>query len=425
VLRLLGFIFACAIALADDWPEWRGRGRTGVWTETGILDRFAPEGLRVKWRAPVRGGYTGPSVAGGRVFVADYGDNAERLVALDERTGQLLWAHTWPANYRGIDYAYGPRATPTVDGDRVYALGAMGALHCLDVRSGRVLWQRDYVREFGAQVPAWGMTSAPLVDGDRLIAVAAGRPDAKVVALDKRTGREIWRALSSEESEPGYSQPIVIDAAGRRQLIVWHATAISSLDPATGRILWEHPFRITMNTPIATPVHAAGRLLVSGFFNGARLLRLYEKGYDLVWQPKTPSETRGDTLHALMNAPVIDGDYIYGICAFGQLRCLRLATGERVWETQAVTVERVRNASAFVVRHGGRYFINNDRGELIIAQFSPDGYKEISRTRLIKPTTPGGRREMGGVNWSHPAYANRHIFARNDEEIVCASLEAK
>jgi outer membrane protein assembly factor BamB len=422
-MRLWGLLALAALtAFAEDWPEWRGRGRTGVWRETGILEQFPAEGLRFRWRAPIRGGYAGPSVSGGRVFVTDYAGGIERLLALDERSGKLLWAHEWPANYRGLEYASGPRATPTVDGERVYALGAMGALRAVDTRTGRLLWKRDYVRDFAAEVPAWGMTSAPLVDGERLIAIAAGRPTAKVVALDKRTGREIWRALSSENSEPGYSQPILIDAAGRRQLIVWHASAIHSLDPATGRVLWEHPFKITMNTPIATPVYDAPHLIVSGFFNGARLLRLGEPGYELVWKAQVESETRGDTLHALMNAPVIDGDYIYGICAHGQLRCLKRSTGERVWESQAATVEQKRNASAFIVRHGGRYFINNDRGELIIARLAPQGYEEISRAELIKPTSPGGRRERNAVNWSHPAYANRHIFARNDEEIVCADL---
>ncbi len=411
-------------AFAEDWPEWRGRGRTGVWLDTDIADSLPSQGLRVRWRAPVRGGYAGPAVAAGRVLVTDYAAGVERLLALDERSGRLLWKDEWAADYRGLDYPVGPRATPTVDGDRVYALGAKGALRCLDTSTGRLLWARDYVRDFGAEIPGWGMTSAPLVDGDRLIVIAAGKPDAKVMALDKRTGREIWRALSSDNSEPGYSQPLIVTAAGRRQLIVWHATAVDSLDPETGRVLWEHPFKITMNTPIATPVYSAPHLLVSGFFNGARLLRLEDSGAELQWKPKVESETRGDTLHALMNSPVIDGDHIYGICAQGQLRCLRRATGDRVWESQAVTVERQRNASAFLVRQADRYFINNDRGELIIARLSPAGYQEVSRTELIKPTTAGGgRRERGAVNWSHPAYANRHIFARNDEEILCASLE--
>jgi outer membrane protein assembly factor BamB len=124
-----------------------------------------------------------------------------------------------------------------------------------------------------------------------------------------------------------------------------------------------------------------------------------------------------------VNTPVIDGGHIYGICSYGQFRCLRLSTGERVWETLAVTKEKARWASGFIVRNGDRYFINNDRGELIIARLSPKGYEEISRTALIKPTSnPGNRRELVNVNWSHPAYANRHIVARNDEEIVRYTL---
>ena len=147
---------------------------------------------------------------------------------------------------------------------------------------------------------------------------------------------------------------------------------------------------------------------------------------ELVWKGASDSAIDTDGLHALMSAPVIGGDYIYGICSYGQLRCLRLSSGERVWETQAVTGERARNASAFMVRNGDRYFINNDRGELVIARLTPTGYEEISRTFLIRPTSkPGARRALGAVNWSHPAYAQRHIFARNDEEIICASLAAE
>jgi outer membrane protein assembly factor BamB len=145
----------------------------------------------------------------------------------------------------------------------------------------------------------------------------------------------------------------------------------------------------------------------------------------LIWSSQSISEVKSDKLHALMSQPVIDGDYIYGICALGQLRCLHRATGERVWETQAVTVERVRNASAWIVRNGERVFIFNDRGELIIARLKPSGYEEIARTKVIKPTsTPGGRRELGAVNWSHPAFANRHMVVRNDEEVLRVSLDA-
>ena len=142
-----------------------------------------------------------------------------------------------------------------------------------------------------------------------------------------------------------------------------------------------------------------------------------------MWKGNSKSEIRTDGLHALITTPVIDGNYIYGICSYGQFRCLDAGTGERIWETLEVTKERSRWAAAFIVRHKDRYFINNDRGDLIIARLSPDGYQEISRTTIIKPTTPVGRpRDMGAVNWSHPAYANRHIIVRNDEEIVRYSL---
>jgi outer membrane protein assembly factor BamB len=351
----------------------------------------------------------------------------ERVHCLEESSGRTLWTKEWAADYRGLDYNNGPRATPTVDDDRVYVLGAMGALRCLRVRDGSEVWSKDFVRDYGTVVPGWGMSNAPIISGNRLIAVPGGAGNSKVVAFDKLTGRELWRALSSEDSEPGYSQPVLIDS-GRPQLIIWHTTAIDSLDPATGKPLWSHPFRVRMNTPIATPAWSPPHLIVSGFFDGARMMELSASAAaaKLLWASQSISETKSDKLHALMSQPVIDGDYVYGICALGQLRCLRRDTGERVWETQAVTVERARNASAWIVRHGDRVFISNDRGELIIARLRPTGYEEISRAKMIKPTsTPGARRELGAVNWSHPAYANRHVIARNDEEVIRVSLDAR
>ena len=179
-------------------------------------------------------------------------------------------------------------------------------------------------------------------------------------------------------------------------LIVWHAGGLAAIDAETGTVIWEELFRTRMETPIATPVWRSPHLLVSAFFNGSRLFRVGGASADLLWKGASDSGVDTDGLHALMNSPVIVGDYIYGICSYGQLRCLRLATGERVWETQAVTREKARNASAFMVRNGDRYFINNDRGELIIARLAPTGYSEISRAFLIRPTSAaGGRRELG------------------------------
>lgn len=421
-------ILLAAISLhAEDWPEWRGAGRTGVWKETGIVERFASAALTPKWRTPIGGGFAGPAVAAGRIYVPDYvaaagNKGTERVHCLDEQTGKILWTREWPASYQGISYAYGPRATPTVDGDRVYVVGASGVLLCLNARTGAVLWQKDYVRDYGATMPVWGIAGAPIVDGNRLIAVVGGQPDAKVVAFDKLTGKELWRSLPSD-TEQGYSQPLLVESSGVRQLIVWHPAALSSLNPATGKPLWQEPFRINLGVTLASPVFDRARLLVTSFYNGSLLMQLDGAHAKKLWQGKSASEINTDGLHSVVNTPVIDGDYIYGICSYGQFRCLNAKTGERVWETLEVTKEKARWASGFIVRNGDRYFINNDRGELIIARLSPKGYQEISRAQLIKPTSnPGNRRELGMVNWSHPAYANRHVYVRNDEEIIAVPL---
>ena len=425
---------------AEDWPEWRGAGRLGVWTETGILEEFPAGGLTATWRAPIRGGYAGPSVADGRVFVTD-GRRAdprstaavERLLALDETTGEVLWTREWDTNYAGLQliYATGPRATPTVDGDRVYAVGAMGNLLAVNVADGSVLWQKDYVRDFNAAIPSWGISGAPLVDGDRLICLVGGEPDAKVVAFDKLTGEVLWQALSSDW-EPGYTAPIIVDAAGTRQLIIWHPRAISSLDPETGAVYWEVPHVVDMGMTIPTAVHSNPYMFVTSQYGGARMLRLAESHPDaaLAWEGVGQSDPESgrilDTLDSVIGTPVIQGDYLYGVDSYGALRCLELRTGRRVWETDALIGARYRHGTAFIVRHGDRYFINTDGGDLVIARLSPEGYDEISRTRLIDPTSPVTHRRAQGpvVHWSHPAYANRHIVTRNDEEIVRFSLAA-
>ncbi|MCP5113460.1 MAG: PQQ-binding-like beta-propeller repeat protein [bacterium] len=426
-------LFASALPLwADDWPQWRGEARRGEWNETGILERFPEDGLEVSWKAPIARGYAGPAVAEGRVFVTDFTpgkgrQGVERVLCLDERSGKVLWERSRPLSYAGLHYDLGPRATPTVDGDRVYVLGAMGNLSCHDVITGRTIWEADYLNDFDAELPPWGMVGAPLVVGGHLIGLVGGAPGAKVVSFDKMTGKEIWRALPSDGGT-GYNPPFLIDAGGTRQVIVWHPSAISSLDPRSGKLFWEHPLKVHNGVTVATPVQSGERLLISAIHEGSRMFRLdpARPRAELLWRGHSNDVVDTDGLHSLITTPVIDGDYIYGICSFGQFRCLDARTGERVWETMEVTVEKARWASAQIVKNRDRYFINNDRGELIIARLSPKGYQEIDRTRLIKPTQPlGRRREFGAVHWSHPAYANRHIIVRNDEEIIRYSLAAE
>ena len=432
-------ICAAAPAAAEDWRQWRGAGRLGVWRETGVVDAFPDAGLKVTWRVPVRSGFSGPAVADGRVFVTDWLedpesltlDGTERVLALDEQTGEELWSYTWGATYRALlaSYAAGPMATPTVDGDRVYVLGATGLLWCLDVRSGEVVWHRNYRAEYDASLPPWGTPSAPLVDGEQLIAVVGGEPDALVVSFDKRTGAESWRAL--EVAGGSSSAPIIYEAGGVRQLIVWHTAGVASLDPRTGETYWEQPWETGASMNVITPVRGGNYLLVSQFYNGSLMMRLSadRPGATLMWKGASRSELPNETdgLHTVLTPPVIAGDYLYGVGSYGELRGLDARTGERLWTSGEMTPQ-ARWGSAFIVRNGDRYFVNNDDGDLIIAQFTPDGYVEIDRTKLIDATTSAGYgpRKLHDrmVNWAHPAYANRHIVHRNVEELLRASLAA-
>lgn len=430
-------VFALSVVVsADDWPQWRGQDRLAEWHEDGIIDRFPEGGLRASWRVPIRSGYAGPAVADGRVVVLDWQedpdsrtmDGTERAVALDELTGDVLWTHEWQTSYRMLmgSYAIGPRATPTFDGPRVYVVGATGRLFCLDVETGDLIWHTDYVEDFDTSVPPWGVTSAPLVDGDRVIAIVGGEPDALVVAFDKHTGTEVWRALDVV-SEAGYGQPVIYEAGGARQLIVWHPSGLSALEPETGEVFWEQDWPTTDGITIATPVMSDDYLLVSQLYHGSLMMRLSRDRptAQLLWKGKSRSYQRGETdgLHAMTSTPVIIDDNLYGIGAWGELRGLDARTGERVWMSDEMTTQ-AEYATAFFVKHDDRYFVNNDDGDLILAEFTPEGYVELDRTRLIEPTAAPEHGPDRLVNWVHPAYANRHVIQRNDREVVRLSLAA-
>ena len=434
-------LLACAASIlvgatqtnADDWPEFRGEGRLGVWHETGILEEFPAGGLKALWRTPIKAGFAGPAVAGGRVFITDFEAThgmrgTERALALDEATGRILWTQEWEADYAGIQWETGPGATPTVDGDRVYTLGRTGVLSAFDVETGTLLWRKRYAEDYGVDRLQWGFdwgfASAPLVDGPRLISFVGGPENARVVAFDKMTGEELWRALDSE-ADLGVAQPIIIEAGGARQLIVWNPEEVVSLDPSNGEFYWRQPYTVGGAMTVATPVQVGSQLFFTTFYDGPLMLTLDQDrpGATVAWKGSSNSEIQTDGLHAVLATPIIDGGTIYGLCSYGQLRGLNAETGERLWETQEATGERRRWVSGFLVRNGDRVFINNDRGDLIIARLSPSGYEEISRTHLITPTSrPGNRRELRYVSWVHPAYANKHIYMRNDEEMISVSL---
>jgi outer membrane protein assembly factor BamB len=433
--------FAAGYVRADDWPQWLGPQRDGVWRESGIVAKFPASGPPVRWRTPIGGGYAGPAVANGRVYVTDRvraGDaqdpdspfnrgataSVERVLCLNEADGKMLWRHQYECVYT-VSYPAGPRTTPVVHEGKVYTLGAEGNLVCLDAQKGTVVWSRELKKDYGMSAsPVWGFSAHPLLDGQRLICMVGGAGTA-VVAFDKQTGKEIWRALDATGPHgPGYCPPMIYEAGDRRQLIVWHPEAVSSLEPETGKVHWSQPFPIREGLTIATPRQHGDLLFVTAFYDGPMMLRLDARkpAASLVWRGKGTSERETDGLHAIMCTPFLKDGYIYGACSYGQFRCLKADTGQRVWETYAPTGgQNARWANCFVVKNGDRFFLPNERGELIIAKLSPQGYQEISRTHLLEPTNSAMRRN---VVWSHPAFANRSVYARNDKEIVCVSLAA-
>jgi outer membrane protein assembly factor BamB len=411
--------------LADDWPQWGGPQRDSVWRETGIVDKLpaadsATGMLPRRWTAKIGSGYAGPAVANGRVFVTDRlaEDNLERVFCFDAETGKELWKHEYGARYT-ISYPLGPRATPAVDGNRVYTLGAMGNLFCLDTDSGKVVWQKNLPTDFGTKIPAWGMAGAPLVDGDQLIVLAGGTPGAMVVSLDKLTGQERWRALDGPE--PGYCAPVILEFGGQRQLIIWHPQAVVGLNPATGKTLWQVPFSVQSGLTIPTPRKIGNRLFVTSFYNGPLMIDLGADGVspNVLWHTGDQStERKNDSLHAIMCSPIVTEDCIYGVGSYGELRGLDTKTGKIVWETYDATGHD-RWWNAFLVPHGVRVVITNEQGDLVFAKLSRDGYKELSRAKMIEPTQPVNRRM---TVWSHSAYAMRSIFARNNGELIRVDL---
>lgn len=409
--------------LADDWPQWRGPQRDGVWRETELVETFEAPQLDIVWRQKIGSGYSGPTVADGRVYVTDRvrePKQIEHVHCFDAATGKPIWSHAYDCDYRDVQYEAGPRASVLVNDGLAYSLGTMGHLFCFDAATGDIRWHHDLNEKYRIRMPMWGIAASPVIEGDLLIVQIGGEDGACLVALDRKTGEHRWKALDDNAS---YSAPHVITQAGQRVLVCWTGERVVGLDPQTGSLHWEHPFPpARMIIGVADPVVSDGHVFITEFFSGSLLLKLAEDrlAVEKVWARRGENEVDSDALHTIIATPYIDGDHVYGVDGYGQLRCLKLSNGDRVWEDTSA-VPPARWATIHLVRNGEKTWMFNERGELIIARLTPAGYEEMDRARLIAPTRDQ-LNQRDGVCWSHPAFASRHVFARNDEEIVCASL---
>jgi len=417
-------------AVADDWPQWMGPQRDNVWRETGLLDKFPQEGPKATWRVPVAGGYAGPAVAKSRVYVTDFvkqgaspGDNfdrkklkgTERVLCLDEKTGKEIWKREYDVTY-AISYPAGPRCTPLVHEGKVYTLGAEGHLFCFDAATGKDVWKKELQKEYNTTAPLWGYAAHPLIDGKKLITLAGGK-GSQVVALDKDTGNEIWHSLDSPEIGQGYVPPSIIEAGGKRQLIIAKPDALSSLDPETGKEYWSVPYNADNGGVIMTPVFTDGHLYLGGFNNRNLLVKLAsdKPAAETVWKDKARKGVSPINVQ-----PTAEDDVIYGFDQSGQFTAFKLPSGDRLWQTPEPVAERPANSgTAFIVPQGDRYWFFTEKGDIVIGDLSPEGFKERDRAHVIEPTGDAFGR---AVVWCMPAFANKKMFVRNDKECICVDL---
>ncbi len=420
VVSLAAFMLLCAWTTpnrAEDWPQWRGPNRDGIWAESGVPESFPAEGLKVRWRNPVGFGWSSPVVSQGRVFVTDAHLKQpvaqERVHCFDEATGKSLWTYAYEVVYPEWAFTVGqegrPSATPIVEAGKLFTLGGNGYVHCLEALTGKLLWEKSLEKEFEIQVLS--CRPSPLIEGDFLILFTGGKPGACVIALEKSSGKEVWRALDESVSN---SSPIVINAGGKRQLIVWTGESVTSLAPATGEVYWRERLVTSNNDAIATPVSEKNLLLLSGLMLE---LRVDSPPASILW-PKSRAVAR--RVLSNTSTPLLRGDHLYSAKSSGELVCLEARTGEQLWETDKVTGLK-SGASIHLTANGESVFLFTDEGVLIRARLTPQGYQELSRARLLEPTYPFAGTMRA---WSPPAYANRHVFARSDKELVCASLAA-
>ncbi|MEX2175126.1 MAG: PQQ-binding-like beta-propeller repeat protein [Pirellulaceae bacterium] len=407
-VALVASSLAHAIAVrAEDWPRWRGVRGDGTWQAPAIPEKWPDEGPPLVWKQPLGPGYSGISVAGGRVYTMDRPPESddERIVCFDEKSGEPVWQHRYRATYKDLDYGKGPRCTPTVHDGRVYTLGAVGHLHCLDASTGRMLWAKDLVEDHKAKQPMWGFAASPVIDGDRVI-IHAGLPGGCYSAYDRLSGKEAWRG---GDDPAGYGTPILIEHAGLRQLVGWTPEHIVAHRLDTGELLWKYPYKITYGVSIATPIFHEGIVLVCGYWHGSRAIELGDRPdkAELLWE-----ENR--FLRGIMDQPLYRAGHVYLLDKQHGIVAFELAKGEKLWTDGNRLTPRDRNPQVSMVWLGDsdRAICLNAQGELVLVRLTPQGLVEQSRAKIV------------GENWAHPAYAGNCCFARDDEQIVCVRLSA-
>ena len=398
VVALLGF--ASPLAVAADWPQWRGPARDGISAESGLLEEWSPGGPPLLWKTNGLGeGYSSVAVSGGRVFTQGQKQRRQFVIALDEETGAILWETPLGNSYRH-GRGNGPRGTPTVNQGNVYALGGEGSLICVEAATGKRLWYSNLLKRFGGRNTSWGISESPLVDGNRVI-VNAGGSGASVVALDKKNGNLIWK---SQSDEAGYSSAVAAQAGGVHQYVVLTGEAAVGLRADSGRLLWRYERVSNRTANVATPIVRGDHVFVSSDYGtGGALLELTEDRGDL--EVREVYFNRDMRNH--YSSSVLVGDYLYGYSS-RILTSMNFKTGEVAWRDRSV-------GKGQIIYADGHLYLLSEDGDVGLVEATPDGYREKSRYSIGRGDYP---------TWALPAIANGKLFLRDQDRLYCYNIRA-
>jgi outer membrane protein assembly factor BamB len=392
VLILVSFAM---VAAAADWPQWRGANRDGKSADTGLLDAWPQGGPRLLWKAQDLGaGYSGPAIAGDRLYIQGQQGGQQLVMAYDVRTGQQLWRTPAGKAFNG-DRGNGPRGTPTLDGARLYALSADGTLVCLETATGRRVWELNLIERFNGRPPNWGYAESPLVDGASVI-VAPGGPAAAVVALDKNTGNLLWK---SQSDRAGYSSAMALDIGGTHALALLTAEAAIGLDFKDGAPLWRYPRVANRTANIATPIVHDGLVFYStDYGTGCALLKPTPDG-------KTAEVYFNRDMRNHYTTSVLVGDYLYGFSS-EVLAAMEFRTGKIAWRNRSV-------GKGNCIYAGQRLYCLSEDGVAGLIDPAPAEYKEVSRFEIPR----------GAFNtWTGPVVANGRMYLREQGNLYCYDI---
>jgi len=383
---------------AASWPQWRGPNRDGISKETGLLKQWPAEGPPLVWKASgAGGGYSSFSVANGKLYTMGLRGEREYVVAFDVATGKEAWSTPHGSAFRN-DRGDGPRGTPTIDGDRVYALGGSGDLTALDARTGKIVWSKNVLREFGGSNITWGISESPLVLGDKVL-VNAGGPGASIVALNKANGALIWK---SQSDKAGYSSAIPVEINGTTQVVFFTAERAVGLDAKDGRLLWEYGRPANDTANVATPIARANRVFISsGYGTGGGVVEIKaDNKAQEVWFTKDMRNHHSSS--------VLIGDYLYGFSE-SILTAIRFDTGDIAWRDRSV-------GKGSLVYADGNLYCFSENGVVGLVEATPTGYKEKGRFRLAQGNLP---------TWTHPVVVGGRLYLRDQDTIYAYDVRAK